>query len=311
MSVLIISASPDVHAQAVARELTARGADFHLLDLSDFPTRLRLTMTYGAGGHAARLDHADGTSIDLSAVTGIWWRRPQPFGFPPTMRDPAARQFAFSETNTAFHGLYQSLAARWINEPGRDVTAGHKPYQLKVAQDVGLTIPETLITNDPAEARAFWRTYPGEVIHKQFVGLPDTVRETRRVVTLDERHADAIAFAPVLFQRHVAAVAETRAVIVGDEVFAGSTDLAALSQPQDVRSRQDAPYVAEHLPDAVTSALRAMMARLGLVYGAVDLRRRPDGEYVFLEINPAGQFLYIELETGQPIAAAMATALLA
>ena len=77
------------------------------------------------------------------------------------------------------------------------------------------------------------------------------------------------------------------------------------------RSRQDAPYVAEHLPDAVTSALRAMMARLGLVYGAVDLRRRPDGEYVFLEINPAGQFLYIEFETGQPIAAAMATALLA
>lgn len=269
-------------------------------------------MTYGGGGgRAARLDYADGRTVDLAAVTGVWWRRPQPFGLPPAMRDPAARQFAFSEASTAFHGLYQSMAARWINAPGRDVAAGHKPYQLTVAQDVGLAIPETLMTNDPDVARAFWQASPGGIIHKQFVALPDTARETRRVTTLDDRHAAAIALAPVLFQQHVEAVAETRAVIVGDRIFAASTDLAALAQPQDIRSRQDARYVAEDLPDTVTTALHALMARLGLVYGAVDLRRRPDGEYVFLEVNPAGQFLYIEIETGQPIAAALADALLA
>jgi len=46
------------------------------------------------------------------------------------------------------------------------------------------------------------------------------------------------------------------------------------------------------------------------VYGAIDLRLTPEGRYVFLEINPAGQFLYIEYATGQPIAAAIARKLI-
>jgi hypothetical protein len=52
------------------------------------------------------------------------------------------------------------------------------------------------------------------------------------------------------------------------------------------------------------------MKRLGLVYGAIDLRLTPEGRYIFLEINPAGQFLHIEYATGQPIAAALAQSLL-
>ena len=53
------------------------------------------------------------------------------------------------------------------------------------------------------------------------------------------------------------------------------------------------------------------MRRLGIVYGAIDLRRTPDGRHVFLEVNPAGQWLFVEQATGQPIARALARALLA
>jgi glutathione synthase/RimK-type ligase-like ATP-grasp enzyme len=53
------------------------------------------------------------------------------------------------------------------------------------------------------------------------------------------------------------------------------------------------------------------MRRLGLVYGAIDLRLTGDGRYVFLEINPAGQFRYVEEQTGQPLAAALAARLAA
>jgi hypothetical protein len=61
------------------------------------------------------------------------------------------------------------------------------------------------------------------------------------------------------------------------------------------------------LPPETTGKLHALMQRLGLVYGAIDLRLTPEGRDVFFEINPAGQFLYIEYATGQPIAAALAT----
>jgi glutathione synthase/RimK-type ligase-like ATP-grasp enzyme len=53
------------------------------------------------------------------------------------------------------------------------------------------------------------------------------------------------------------------------------------------------------------------MRRLGLEYGAIDLRLTPDGEYVFFEVNPAGQFLFVEHACGLPISAALAARLAA
>jgi glutathione synthase/RimK-type ligase-like ATP-grasp enzyme len=198
----------------------------------------------------------------------------------------------------------------WVNDPARDAVAAHKPYQLALAQKIGLEIPPTLMTNDVAEARAFFRQHEGEVIYKQFIALPDSWRETRRLKPEDEAQANSIAHAPVIFQKHVPAVADLRVTAVGGEFYAAATDVRKADYPQDVRMNLDAKYKAHELPPEIIAKLRELMNRLGLVYGAIDLRLTPEGRYVFLEINPAGQFLYIEKATGQPIAAALADALL-
>ena len=136
--------------------------------------------------------------------------------------------------------------------------------------------------------------------------MPDAWRETRRLKGEDAPLAEAVRLAPVIFQRYVEAVAEIRAIVVGKEIFAASTDLRQADYPEDVRMNLDAPYQPHPLPEEVQRMLRLLMARMGLEYGAIDLRLTPEGRYVFLEINPAGQFLYIERETGQKIAAALA-----
>ena len=69
---------------------------------------------------------------------------------------------------------------------------------------------------------------------------------------------------------------------------------------------EDAPITATDLPSDVEEKLRALMARLRLVYGAVDMRLTPEGDHVFLEINPAGQWLFVEARTGQTISEALA-----
>ena len=69
--------------------------------------------------------------------------------------------------------------------------------------------------------------------------------------------------------------------------------------------------VGHDLPEDVSNELLGLMRRLGLVYGAVDLRLTADGRYVFRRNQPAGQFLYVEQQTGQPIAAALAARLAA
>jgi glutathione synthase/RimK-type ligase-like ATP-grasp enzyme len=77
-------------------------------------------------------------------------------GLPDTVQDPVHRRLALSEAGTAFQGLYQAMDALWINSPVYDAAASHKPYQLSVAQEIGLEIPPTMMTSDPDEARAFW-----------------------------------------------------------------------------------------------------------------------------------------------------------
>ena len=204
------------------------------------------------------------------------------------------------------------MDALWINPPALDNKAIHKPYQLALAQSLGLEIPHTLMTSDPDEAREFWRVCNGDVIYKQFLALPNAWAETRRLGEAETNVADeAIRLAPVIFQRHVAAVADLRVTIIGDEIFAAAVDLRDLDYDVDVRMNLNAKHVAHELPDDVADKLRGLMRRLGLIYGAIDLRLTKDGRYVFLEINPAGQFLYVEQQTGQPIAAALAARLAA
>lgn len=309
MTVLILSSVSDVHAQAVLAALVERGARAELVDTSEFPANLALSATFDGGQRRFELRRRGGGILDLDTVRAVWWRRPQPFRVPDEM-SAVDRQFAVSEAATSFQGIYQSLDAVWVNEPARDSVAAHKPYQLALAQRIGLEVPVTLMSNDVEEARAFFRRYDGEVIYKQFIALPDSWRETRRVKPEDEAYASSIAHAPVIFQQHVPAVADLRVTIVGTEVFAAATDVREARYPQDVRLNLDTKYLAHQLPPETTSKLHALMEKLGLVYGAIDLRLTPEGRYVFLEINPAGQFLYIERDTGQPIAAALARYLL-
>jgi glutathione synthase/RimK-type ligase-like ATP-grasp enzyme len=310
MTVLILSNASDPHARVVMEAIARQGARAELLDLSEYPARLALSLTFEDGARRFVLSRAGAGRLDLSTIGAVWWRRPQPFQLPPEMKDPGHRRFAVSEASTAFCGLYYSLDAFWVNDPRRDEAAHHKPWQLTVAQHIGLSIPETLMTSNPDDARDFWQRHDGNVIYKQFRATPDAWRETRRLCPEDAALAESIRSAPVIFQRFVEAVADIRVTVIGDEIFAASTDPRKGDYPTDFRFNPELRWEPHTLPDPLQDDLRVLMQRLDLQYGAIDLRLTPDGEYVFLEINPAGQFLWIEMETGQKIAEALAAHLI-
>ena len=114
-------------------------------------------------------------------------------------------------------------------------------------------------------------------------------------------------YAPVIFQEYVDAVYDLRITLVGDEIFAAAIHSQQTSYPTDFRmDMSNAKIAAVDLPPNVQERLRQYRRALGLQYGAVDMRLRADGKYVFLEVNPAGQWLFIEEATKQPIAAALA-----
>lgn len=307
--ILVVSHAADEHASVVLRELAGMGADARLLDLSSFPRRTRLTIAHDQyGQRTARLVGEDAAPIDMDGIRAVWWRRPQDLTVDPAIARPSHRLFAYSESHEAISGLWQSVDAFWVNHPTRTEVGARKVLQLKLASELALPIPETLVTNDPDEARRFLAGRPpGTTICKAFSATEALWRETRLVTDAERAVIDNVAFAPVIFQAYVEGGADVRATVVGDEIFAAAIHAADSSYPVDFRMDMGSARVEPHdLPADVRDGLLALTARLGLAYAAIDLRRTAAGAYVFLEVNPAGQWLFIEQRTGQPISSALA-----
>lgn len=306
--ILVISHPQDPHATRVLERLAARGEPAFLLDLADFPDRATMTIDFAEPTKpVAYVDHATAGRVRVSDATSVWWRRPQL----PTLdavSDDAARAFVHGEWHEATYGLYRLLDCPWMNSPDRNDAASRKPLQLQVASRLGLRVPDTLMTSDRDEAMAFVeRLGMGSVVYKIFSATYQVWRETRRLTLEDLPMLDSLRIAPVIFQELVPAVADLRVTIVGDEVFPMAIDSSRTSYDVDFRvGLAQARTSATTLPADVDRMLRSLMAELGLVYGAVDLRVTPEGEHVFLEINPAGEFLFSENGSGHRITDAVA-----
>ena len=309
--ILLVSHRDDDHAHAVHAELTAAGVEAVMFDTAAFPQRATLALGYATGQRSSLLvGDAQGAKLDLGDVSAAWWRRPRPFELDSDLPEDEI-EFTYNECFEAVSGLWASLEAFWVNDPRRDQVASHKPYQLKVASAVGLRIPPTLITNDPDEARAFIEARGVEhTVYKCFAATPRHWRETRVMRTQEVALLDRVRAAPVIFQQFVPAEADVRVTIVGDACFPAA--IRPRSSAYDADFRMDLASAAIEpttLPEEVEWGLRALMGSLGLVYGAVDLRRTPTGEHVFLEINTSGQWRFVEERTEQPITAAVARTL--
>jgi glutathione synthase/RimK-type ligase-like ATP-grasp enzyme len=306
--IAVISHPEDPHAQRVIQHLEAAGQQVFLLNLADLPHAATLTIDYLSNGQPQleyrRMGQA---SVDLTQVHTAWWRRPQAANV-ASVTDPDVRLFTANEWNEAISGLWQLLGARWMNDPMRDEVAARKALQLRVAAESGLRIPRTLITSDPDKARGFITSQGlGRTIYKTFSCTHAIWRETRLIREQDLSLLDTVRVAPVIFQEFIPADADLRITVIGDQLFPAAIVSKDTDYPVDFRmSLGQAKTRAVELPEKVAMNLRRFMRRLGLVYGACDMRLTPDGDYVFLEVNTAGEFLFVEERTGQPISEALA-----
>ena len=272
--IVIVSSDADEHARAVMDELRAKSKEYFLLDMSTFPQEMVLALAYNGNGGDFRL-RRNGSEISLADCRAVWWRRPGYFVPDPTIRRESHVQFIHGECYEAFAGLWHLMPASWINHPKRDEVAGRKVYQLKVAHDVGLITPQTLVSNDVAEARAFVeRMGTDRVIYKAFSATQAEWRETRLMGQAEMELLDSVRFAPVIFQEYIEAEVDLRITVVGDQIFAAAIHSQDSAYKFDFR--MDMPSVkveAVKLPDEIESKLLAFMRHYGLVYGAIDMRK--------------------------------------
>lgn len=309
--ILVLSVGDDsVAADGVAR-LRARGADAVWFDARDLGRGARLSVSWDATGHRrAQLGLADRV-LDLATVGAVWHRRHRVTA--PAIPDPAMRTFVEAETERVLKSLWRDLAVPFVPAPLPVIHDGQdKLMQLGLAGRLGFAVPATIVTNDPAEALAFWRAHGGRCVTKpvgtqsiQFSGLSRTfARFTEPVTFRDVAALAAVRLAPTLLQAYVDKQVELRVTVVDDRVFAAEIDSQAAHHTRHDWRKYDrgaTPYRVHAMPAEIAARCVAITRALGLRYGALDLVLAPDGRYVFLEINPAGEYQWIEDRTGLPI----------
>ncbi|MEW2507598.1 ATP-grasp ribosomal peptide maturase [Amycolatopsis sp. NPDC047767] len=304
MSVLILTGERDPSADLMVSALEKRETIVHRVDTSWFPGQLSLTAELASGRWCGSL-RTPYRTIDLDTITAVWYRSPRIFDFPAAMT-ATERQHATIEAKYGLGGILMTLPVLWVNHPARLADAAYKPVQLVTAQRCGLTVPDTLVTNEPEAVRAFADS--GRTVSKMLGGVSVVeggVRKFSRTHLLDPADLDdlrGVEQTAHQFQRWAPKAHEARVIVIGDHLTAVSIHADSAASYVDYRADYASlRYELVTPPAAVESGIRNLMKELGLVYGAIDFVVSPTGEWVFLEVNAAGQYGWLEDHTGAPL----------
>jgi hypothetical protein len=306
---LLVTNRGDFTADWLVLELQRRDVAYVRLNTEDFPDQcdFRWTPT------AARLQ-VRGVTIESSQITSVWFRRPVGPQLRPGLGDEEAR-WASREAAAALDGFWRTLEADWVSKPAAIRLAESKPHQLVNAASAGFDIPDTMITKNPADVWELWERSPSGVVCKplqdgQVRTAGSCVFYTSR---LERDHIDQLAHEPYLFQSLVPKRYDVRVTVIGTHVFAARIE-SQRHPSTSVDWRRGSPgtlhYGVEDLPVALSAACRQLVSGYGLQFGAIDLARRRDGGYTFFEINPNGQWAFVEQRTGLPLRRHLADLLL-
>jgi hypothetical protein len=300
-----------VTADLLVLAAVRRGISLYRFNTEDYPARIGLVLD-PARPEDVRLTTESG-DVPIGRARGIWIRRPRWPEITSKVTDPLDRLFARQEAVAAIGGAWRMLADRCISPADVMQAARWKVAQLSTAHALGFSVPETIVTSDPARARSF--VGRGRTIMKAVAeARVQSFNEERvgKTVEIDATSdLDAVRPTPVLLQRRVDKVADVRVTAVGHHLFPVRITTPPDS-PLDFRLTDAAlcRYEVLDLPADVTAGLLAYLDHWGLRFGAFDLAEDADGRLWFLECNPAGQWAWLERPTGLDITTALLDLLL-
>jgi MvdD family ATP-grasp ribosomal peptide maturase len=320
MNVLIITHSNDNESiSLVTQAIESQGGKAFRFDTDRFPTEVQLDIYYSNTERCVLV--ADDQKLDLNEVTAVWYRRIAIGGKIPQTMDKQLRQASIQESRATIQGMIASIRGFHFDPIPNIRRAENKQLQLQVAREIGLDTPRTLTTNNPQAVKEFAAECQEGIITKMlssFAVYDEKGREqvvfTNPVKSEDLEHLEGLRFCPMTFQENIAKALELRITIVGKSIFSAAVDSQALDKSRyDWRKQGVAlldAWQPHTLPQDVADKLLQLMAYFGLNYGAIDVILTPDNRYVFLEVNPVGEFFWLDLCAGLPISRAIAKVLL-
>ena len=284
--IVVWAPQDDPPAARILELLRERGVDTVYLDDAALDG-LRYDVTL-ASGPVGWLE-VDGREIPLDTVEGIYLR-------PGPQRTPTARTAA-----ACLLAVASSIDAVVINRPAAGRSNLAKPYQLAAIAGAGFAVPPTIVTTDPAAARAFLARHD-RIVYKSISGVRSIV------ATLDAAGSErlsGVSTGPVQLQRWIDGI-DVRVHVVGTRWFATAIESGAADYRYAAEGGNEVKIVATDVDAEIGQRLVDLAAGMGLLVAGIDLRVTPDDEWYCFEVNPSPGFTFYEEATAQPIAAAIA-----
>ncbi len=307
---MIVTNSADTHADLVANKISASGLRPFRLDLDRFPAEFDFNIELsGDEGWSGSIDHPHaGDSLTVSDVGAIWTRKTAEFSFISADLGVQEKAYASEEMEHVLFGLLYPMNCYWMSHPSAIRGALWKGEQLLRARQFGFTVPVSIISNQPHSVRQFREDAGGAIIFKSLSSpflAADKVDDEERVASglattliTDEcsEMLNSVTEMPCFFQALIVKKYELRVTVIGDAIFAAKIHSQDDSRTSiDYREFDvDIRYESTRLPKEIERRCMNFVHSYGLNYGAIDLIVTPDDEYVFLENNPVGQFLFVE-----------------
>lgn len=232
-------------------------------------------------------------------VSACLYRQPVFLRNTPDVALSAKSQLERSQWMAFLRGCSVFDNARWMNWPQSTYLAESKPFQLMLAKRCGFYVPPTLIGNDNEE-------FQPHFVEPIIVKSVDTVlirNEGNCLFTyttkcpLSELTEQNVSIAPLVVQKCFINKIDCRVTIIGDTLSA----VEILRQGRPIEgdwrtiSKNELSYIDIDLPVSVQKSCRLLMHKLGLTFGAIDFLI-VDKEFVFLEINPTGEWGWLNTE---------------
>lgn len=306
---LIVTAKDDITSDYLIQKLTERSIEvfrFHPEDiLKQFDVQLRVG---SAGYHAELIDTATDRILDLSTIKAAYFRKPK---LPNEDSLGEFPDFSKNEIHGTLSALWSAVPTNaWLNHPSQLRTASDKFRQLVAAREAGFTIPETLIDTRSHEILSFMRARTCETIGKAIsIGTLDPSGEhvvfTSSMTQNDVLTHFAARVIPMLLQERIMKAADIRVTVIGQKVFGVaiySKDNQAIDwRLESMNSPEGLRYETITLPAQITTMCIDLTSALGLRFSCIDLLLDRKNKYCFLEVNPNGNWAWLESKLGIPL----------
>lgn len=251
--------------------------------------------------------------ISNDNISGIWYRRPELPQLVIKTSNSSVNRALMIEAKNYYENILRTINTNWVSHPDNIRVAENKILQLSIAKKLGFLIPDTLLSNVELNASLFCNKH-SIISTKPLRNGSYTTDESHYILynkildNDDLLHLGLLSNYPAVFQKYIPKIYEIRVIIVHRKVFAVKIDSQLTSRTSEdwrVDNCHNVKYEEIQLPPKISKQCVSIVEHFGLNFSSMDLILNDDGNYYFLDLNPNGQWGWLDIELELGIAEAL------